>query len=54
VNRGTAAARDVVALAGLITRQVADRFGIWLRVEPAFVGFENDADVASLLDVRGG
>lgn len=54
VNRGAAAARDVVALAGLIKRQVADRFGIWLRVEPAFVGFEHDADVAYLLDACGG
>ena len=54
VNRGAAAARDVVALAGLIKRQVADRFGIWLRVEPAFVGFGDDPDVAYLLDVRGG
>ena len=54
VNRGAAAARDVVALAGLIKRQVADRFGIWLRVEPAFVGFENDASVAYLLEAGGG
>ena len=48
VNRGAAAARDVVALAGLIKRRVADRFGIWLRVEPAFVGFGEDPDVAFL------
>ena len=48
VNRGAAAARDVVALAGLIKRQVADHFGIWLRVEPAFVGFGDDPDVAFL------
>jgi UDP-N-acetylmuramate dehydrogenase len=54
VNRGAATARDVVALAGLIKRRVVDRFGIWLRAEPAFVGFENDVDVAYLLDTRGG
>ena len=54
VNRGAATAHEVLALAGRITRQVADRFGVRLRPEPAFVGFEDDADVAYLLDVRGG
>ena len=39
VNRGGATARDVLALAGRIKRQVADRFGIWLRPEPVFIGF---------------
>jgi UDP-N-acetylmuramate dehydrogenase len=48
VNRGSAAARDVVVLAASIKRQVADRFGIWLRVEPAFIGFGDDPDVAFL------
>ena len=48
VNRGAAAARDVVVLAASIKRQVADRFGIWLRVEPAFIGFGDDPDVAFL------
>lgn len=48
VNRGTASARDVVMLAGLIKRQVVDRFGIRLRAEPAFVGFGDDPDVAFL------
>jgi UDP-N-acetylmuramate dehydrogenase len=48
VNRGEATARDVLALAVRIKRQVADRFGIWLRPEPAFVGFGDDPDVAFL------
>jgi UDP-N-acetylmuramate dehydrogenase len=48
VNRGGATARDVLALAVRIKRQVADRFGIWLRPEPAFVGFGDDPDVAFL------
>ena len=42
VNRGGATARDVLALAARIKRQVADRFGIWLRPEPVFVGFGDD------------
>ena len=50
VNRGGATARDVLALAGRIKRQVADRFDVWLRPEPAFVGFGDDADVAYLLE----
>jgi UDP-N-acetylmuramate dehydrogenase len=48
VNRGGATARDVLALAVQIKRQVADRFGVWLRPEPAFVGFGGDPDVAFL------
>ena len=51
VNRGSAAARDVVVLAASIKRRVADRFGIRLRVEPAFVGFGDDPDVAFLQEV---
>jgi UDP-N-acetylmuramate dehydrogenase len=50
VNRGGATARDVVTLARRIKQQVADRFDIWLRPEPTFVGFGGDADVAYLLD----
>ncbi len=53
VNRGAAAACDIVALAGLIKRQVADRFGIWLRAEPAFVGFGDDPEVAFLKEAGG-
>jgi UDP-N-acetylmuramate dehydrogenase len=50
VNRGGATARDVLALAVRIKRTVADRFGIRLRPEPAFVGFGDDPDVAFLTD----
>ena len=48
VNRGGAAARDVLELAVRIKRQVADRFGVWLRPEPVFVGFDADPDVEFL------
>ena len=48
INRGGATARDVLALATRIKRRVVDRFGIWLKPEPAFVGFADDADVAYL------
>jgi UDP-N-acetylmuramate dehydrogenase len=48
VNRGGATARDVVALARRIKQQVSDRFGIWLRPEPVFMGFDDDPDVAYL------
>lgn len=52
VNRGRATARGVLDLAVRIKRQVADRFGIWLRPEPVFAGFRHDEDVEFLL--RGG
>jgi UDP-N-acetylmuramate dehydrogenase len=52
VNRGDATARDVLALAVRIKRQVADRFGIWLRPEPVFIGFGDDPDVAFLNAMR--
>jgi UDP-N-acetylmuramate dehydrogenase len=45
VNRGGATARDVLRLAGRIKRAVVDRFGVWLRPEPVFVGFGSDADL---------
>jgi UDP-N-acetylmuramate dehydrogenase len=48
VNSGGATARDVLRLASRIKRQVVDRFGVWLRPEPIFVGFENDPDVEYL------
>jgi UDP-N-acetylmuramate dehydrogenase len=51
VNRGGATARDVLALAVKIKRLVADRFGIRLRPEPAFVGFGDDPDVAFLQEI---
>ena len=52
VNRGAAASREIVALAGAIKRRVIDRFGIWLRAEPAFLGFGDDAEVAFLKEAR--
>lgn len=42
VNRGGATAQDVLELAARIKRQVADRFGIRLRPEPVFAGFDDD------------
>jgi UDP-N-acetylmuramate dehydrogenase len=48
VNRGGASARDIVRFAAVIKRGVADRFGVWLRPEPVFVGFGMDADIAFL------
>jgi UDP-N-acetylmuramate dehydrogenase len=48
VNRGGASARDVIGLAVRIKRGVLDRFGIALRPEPVFVGFDGDADVRFL------
>jgi UDP-N-acetylmuramate dehydrogenase len=48
VNRGGATARDVLRLATRIKRTVVDRFGVWLRPEPVFVGFGDDVDVAYL------
>ena len=52
VNRGGATARDVLRLASRIKRQVVDRFAIWLRPEPVFVGFDDDPDV-DYLAVQG-
>lgn len=48
VNRGGASAREVVALAGHIKREVARQFGVWLLPEPVFVGFGDDPNVAFL------
>jgi UDP-N-acetylmuramate dehydrogenase len=42
VNRGGADADDVVELACRIKRAVLDRFGIALRPEPIFAGFDDD------------
>jgi UDP-N-acetylmuramate dehydrogenase len=53
VNRGGATARDVLGLAARIKRQVADRFGIWLRPEPVFAGFRDDnTEVQYLREAR--
>lgn len=50
INRGGATARDIIALAALIRRTVDHTFGVALRPEPGFVGF--DADVDELLGGR--
>jgi UDP-N-acetylmuramate dehydrogenase len=52
INRGGATARDVLRLATRIRRQVGDRFGIWLRPEPVFVGFDRHPDVEYLLSTK--
>ena len=57
INRGGATARDVLAFAGQIKREVIARFGVALRPEPVFVGFtgpgpsgvEGDPDVEYLV-----
>lgn len=41
VNRGGATAADIIVLKNRIQRAVADRFGIELKPEPVFVGFES-------------
>jgi UDP-N-acetylmuramate dehydrogenase len=48
VNRGGAAARDVLRFASRIKRGVLDRFGISLRPEPVFVGFEHSHEIEFL------
>ena len=53
VNRGGATARDVLRLAARVKRQVAGRFGVALRPEPVFVGFDGDPDVEYLQRTEG-
>ena len=48
VNRGGASAREIVAFAVRIKRQVAERFGVQLTTEPVFAGFAADPQVAYL------
>jgi UDP-N-acetylmuramate dehydrogenase len=48
INRGGATANEIVEFAGRIKRAVVDRFGIALRPEPIFVGFDDDERVRSL------
>ena len=48
INRGGATARDVLRFATRIKRGVLDRFGISLRPEPVFVGFDRDHDLEFL------
>jgi UDP-N-acetylmuramate dehydrogenase len=50
INRGGAAAAEIVALAVEIRRAVWKRFGVALIPEPVFVGFDNDSAVRWLLD----
>ena len=52
VNRGGATAGDVLRLATTVKRGVADRFGVWLRPEPVFVGFLSHPDVEFLTKAR--
>jgi UDP-N-acetylmuramate dehydrogenase len=53
VNRGGATAADVLRLATAVKRGVGDRFGVWLRTEPIFVGFQSNPDVEFLTKVQG-
>jgi UDP-N-acetylmuramate dehydrogenase len=53
VNRGGASAREIVRLAAHIKRAVIDRFGISLRPEPVFVGFDGNEDVEFLQKANG-
>ena len=46
------AAADVVRFAAGVKRRVADRFGVWLRPEPVFVGFDDDAELPDLQYLR--
>jgi UDP-N-acetylmuramate dehydrogenase len=41
VNRGGAKAADIIALKDDIQRAVANEFGIELKPEPVFVGFDD-------------
>jgi len=38
----------VLRLARAVKQRVGDRFGVWLRPEPIFVGFDGDPDVEFL------
>jgi UDP-N-acetylmuramate dehydrogenase len=49
VNCGGASSGEIVRFAAGIKRRVADRFGVWLRPEPVFVGFASHPDVDYLL-----
>jgi UDP-N-acetylmuramate dehydrogenase len=40
INRGGATAREVICLVKEIQERVEERFGVSLRPEPVFVGFE--------------
>jgi UDP-N-acetylmuramate dehydrogenase len=53
VNRGGATADDVLRLAARVKRAVVDRFGVWLRPEPIFVGLDGDERVNFLQRTHG-
>jgi UDP-N-acetylmuramate dehydrogenase len=53
VNRGGATAADVLRLARSVKQGVADRFAVWLRPEPIFVGFDADPGVEFLTKAQG-
>ena len=53
VNRGGATAADVLRLATAVKRGEADRFGVWLRPEPVFVGFRSNQAVEFLTKAQG-
>jgi len=44
VNRGGGSASEVIKLKGLIQERVFERFGIRLKPEPVFVGFDEDPE----------
>jgi UDP-N-acetylmuramate dehydrogenase len=48
INRGGASARDVLRFAARIKRRVLDRFGVSLRPEPVFIGFERNHNLEFL------
>jgi UDP-N-acetylmuramate dehydrogenase len=48
INRGGARAEEIVALAFRIKQTVLERFGVSLRTEPIFVGFDRDERVLFL------
>jgi UDP-N-acetylmuramate dehydrogenase len=53
INRGGATAADVLRLATAVKRGVGERFRVWLRPEPMFVGFHRDPDVDFLTKAQG-
>ena len=52
VTRDGACAADVVRFASRVARRVEDTFGVRLRPEPVFLGFDAGADVDYLLGAR--
>ncbi len=50
INRGGASARAIVGFAAAIKRSVADKFGVSLVPEAAFIGFGGDDEVRYLIE----